>query len=357
MYPGTYSKTDPDKPAVINANTGALMTYAELDRESIRLARFLHEQCGLQQGDGISLISENRMYCFVVAWAALRSGLYLTAVNRYLTVPEAEYIVRDSQSKVLICSPNLAISAELVAAISDTCHHRFSLGGEVAGCQLLSDALSSVSSDPLPEEPSGEIMLYSSGTTGRPKGVRRPLLGTSMPETGLLLRGALELFGFSADTIYLSPAPLYHAAPLMYSLGTQSLGGTIVMMERFDPKEAIRFIEKYKITHSQWVPTMFVRMLKMDPSEREGFDLSSHQLAVHAAAPCPVEIKRQMIEWWGPILFEYYAGTEGNGTTAIWSEEWLQHPGSVGRPVNAVIHICDDRWARVCRGRDRDYLF
>ena len=185
-------------------------------------------------------------------------------------------------------------------------------------------------------------MLYSSGTTGRPKGVKRPLPSYTPSDPDPAVLGGRVVYGWGEDTIYLSPAPMYHAAPLAFSVNVQRFGGTVVIMEHFDAAEAIELIERHRITHSQWVPTMFVRMLKLPDEVRLPHDLSSHRVAIHAAAPCPVEVKRRMIEWWGPILLEYYAGTEGNGATFIASEDWLQHPGSVGRVAIGKLHIVDE---------------
>jgi fatty-acyl-CoA synthase len=187
----------------------------------------------------------------------------------------------------------------------------------------------------------GDWMFYSSGTTGKPKGILRPLPDLSAAE-GVSLRQALNRYGVSDKTVYLSPAPLYHAAPFAFVFSVQSFGGTAVIMEKFDAALALELIERHGVTHSQWVPTMFVRMLKLPRDVRTRFALSSHRVAIHAAAPCPVDVKRQMIDWWGPVLYEYYAGSEGMGATAITSEEWLAHPGSVGRASAGILHICDD---------------
>jgi fatty-acyl-CoA synthase len=188
----------------------------------------------------------------------------------------------------------------------------------------------------------GDSMLYSSGTTGRPKGIRRPLQDRRISDPAPATPRTFMNYGFDRDTVYLSPAPMYHSAPLGFSLGVQFAGGTVVMMPRFDAQEALRLIERYRVTHSQWVPTMFVRMLKLPPTERTAFDLSSHRMAIHGAAPCPVEVKRQMIEWWGPIIYEYYGATELIGVTEIDSHEWLEHAGSVGKATLGILHICDD---------------
>ena len=219
---------------------------------------------------------------------------------------------------------------------------RLMIDGTADGYESYEEALDEFPAEPLAEQPLGGTMLYSSGTTGRPKGIMRPLPEGTIGQgdaTTALLSG---VFGFDADTVYLSPAPLYHSAPLGFTTGTQALGGTVVVMEQFDPIEALALIDRHRVTHSQWVPTMFTRMLKRRSAERERFDLSSHRVAIHAAAPCPVGVKHQMIEWWGPILHEYYGGTELNGLTYCNSAQWLAHPGTVGQPILGTLHVCDD---------------
>jgi long-chain acyl-CoA synthetase len=340
MYPGEYARTTPHKAAAINAATGATLTYGELDQRSNQLAQFLSRQ-GLRPGDHIALCMENNLRFFEVAWAALRSGLYITTINRYLTADEAAYIINDCQARALVVSYAMReVAAQLPPLIAD-CGLRLMSDGSVAGWTGYEDTIAAQPAEPLTEQPLGDSMLYSSGTTGRPKGIKRPLTGKPVSE-GTRACERLRAYGFGTETVYLSPAPLYHSAPFGFTVGTQSLGGTVVVMPRFDAREALRLIEAYRVTHSQWVPTMFVRMLKLPEADRQGWDLSSHQVAVHAAAPCPVEVKRRMIDWWGPILLEYYAGTEGNGSTLITSAEWLQRPGSVGRAARGIIHICDD---------------
>jgi fatty-acyl-CoA synthase len=341
MYPGHWAQVKPEAAAAINATTGERLSWADLDAASNRIANWLADH-GLVPGDHVALFMENNLRFFEIAWAAFRSGLYLTCINRYLTAEEAAYIVADSGSRVLIASAARGDVAEALVPLCPDVEHFLMTDGVRPGYEALEAAVADAPPTPRGSEPAGDSMLYSSGTTGRPKGIKRPLTGLSIRE-GTRITPALEAqYGFDADTVYLSPAPLYHAAPFAFCMGCQSLGGTVVMMEKFDPVEALRLIDEYRITHSQWVPTMFVRMLKLDPAERAAFDVSSLQVAIHAAAPCPVEVKRRMIEWWGPVLYEYYAGTEGNGSTFITSEEWLAHPGSVGRAVNGVVHICDE---------------
>jgi fatty-acyl-CoA synthase len=284
---------------------------------------------------------ENHPRYLEICWAALRSGLYMTAINRYLTVDETAYIVNDCGAKALVSSVARGEVAGALPAHIPHCPHLLMLGGTLPGWSSYEEAITDCPATPVAEEWAGELMLYSSGTTGRPKGIKRALQNIKVGESDRL-RAMFDAYGFGPEMVYLSPAPQYHAAPLAYSLAVQRYGGTVVMMPRFDAREALSCIERFRVTHSQWVPTMFVRMLKLPEAERAGFDLSSHRCAVHAAAPCPVEVKRRMIGWWGPILEEYYAGTESNGFTRIGSAEWLAHPGSVGQARLGVLHICDD---------------
>ncbi|MEM9711181.1 MAG: AMP-binding protein [Actinomycetota bacterium] len=341
MYPGPWAESHPDKPALIMAGSGETVSFGELNDRSIRVARLLQE-AGLQVGDHVSLFAENHPRYFEVIWACLRSGLYVTAVNRYLTDEEAAYIVTDSTSRALIVSAGLGETAAGILDHAPGVEVRLAFGGHVDGYDAYEDAIAAVSGDPLDAEPLGEMMLYSSGTTGRPKGIKRPLSGSHVGDGIGIVALLAGLFQFDAETVYLSPAPIYHSAPLAYSLGAQGLGGTVVMLEKFDAVGALDAIERHGVTHSQWVPTMFSRMLKLPDDQRTGRDLSSHRVAIHAAAPCPVDVKRQMIDWWGPIIHEYYAGTEANGLTYLDSEAWLAHPGSVGQALLGTIRICDD---------------
>jgi fatty-acyl-CoA synthase len=309
--------------------SGAVRTYGELGNRSRQLAQLLRE-AGLRRGDHLAIVMENHPVFFEAAWAALQSGLYLTPVNRHLTTDEVAYIVEDSEAKALIISGSLRD----VATTLDWEHLsgvavRLMVDGTSPGFDDYEKAIAAYAPEPLAEESQGSFMLYTSGTTGRPKGVIRPLPEVDAPDPGP--PGFIKSLGIDTATVYLSPAPLYHAAPLQFTISVQRLGGTVVVMEKFDAAEALRLIEQHAVTHSQWVPTMFIRMLALPDDRRLSFDLSSHHTAIHAAAPCPPDVKRTMIDWWGPILFEYYAGTDGPGTTTIDSADWLEHPGSVGR--------------------------
>lgn len=343
MYPGTHAAVDPDRPAVVVAATGETMTYGELDGGSARLARWLGEQ-GLRRGDVIALLCENTPRFFEVYWAALRSGLYVTAVNWHLAPSEVAYIVKDSGAAALVVSGAQRELAEAIVDDTPALKIRLAFGGSVVGYADYDETLRGTPAEPLAEQPRGRDMLYSSGTTGRPKGIKRALPDRQVDEPGetdVAVFG--PMYGFGEDTVFLSPAPLYHSAPSRFSAVVHSLGGTVVLMDKFDAEQALHVIDRYRVTHSQWVPTMFVRLLKLPEDVRNRYDLSGLRVAIHAAAPCPVDVKRAMIEWWGPILFEFYSATESHGITFIDSEEWLRKPGSVGRGgVVGIVHICAD---------------
>ncbi|RMD84592.1 MAG: acyl-CoA synthetase, partial [Candidatus Dadabacteria bacterium] len=290
-YPGHWANVCPDKPAVIMAGSGETVTHGELDERSNRLARYMWE-AGLRRGDHIALLMENHPRYFEVYWAAIRSGLYITAVNRYLTPEEAAYIVGDCQAKLLISSAALAGTAGPMLELVGDCPLRLMTDGACPGYESYEETVARFPAEPLAEQPRGETMLYSSGTTGRPKGVWRPLSGLTMDDPYPLPQLIGSMFSMDADTVYLSPAPLYHASPLGFTVSVQSLGGTVVVMEKFDAAASLDAIERFRVTHSQWVPTMFSRMLKLPEEQRRGRDLSSHRVAIHAAAPCPPAVKR-----------------------------------------------------------------
>lgn len=347
MYPGHWSKIKPSEIAAMLTGPGGAqfgtLTWQELDDRSNQVAQYLYSQ-GLRLGDHVAIFMENHLAYFEVAWAALRSGLLITPVNRYLTAEEAGYIVSDCDAKACFTSARLAEVAKDVAQHAPKCTIWLMADGLVDGYQSYEALRDASPCEPLAEQHSGGFMFYSSGTTGRPKGIARELPGTMIDEVQDSPVSGLQalLWGFSASTIYLSPAPLYHSAPISFCVSAQILGGQVIALQRFDASDALATIEKHRVTHSQWVPTMFTRMLKLDEATRNSFGLSSHQVAIHAAAPCPREVKQQMMDWWGPIIYEYYAGSELNGFTHVGPEEWLARPGTVGKALLGQIHICDE---------------
>ncbi|MFE3177859.1 acyl-CoA synthetase [Amycolatopsis sp. NPDC059090] len=347
MYPGAHADRFPDKPAVVVAGSGESLTYRELEDRSLALARFLHDS-GMRRGDHLALLSDNSPQAFEVYWAALRSGLYITAINWHLQPAEAAYIVKNCGASGIVASGGLRELAERLVPEMPERAVRLVFGGRAEGYESYSRALAETPAEPLPEQPRGADMLYSLGTTGRPKGIKPPLPDRQVHEPGDPFVDTFgPLYGFGQDTVYLSPGPTYHAAPLRFSGAVHALGGTVVLMRRFEPEQALAAIERHRVTHSQWVPTMFVRMLKLDQPTRERYDLSSQRVAIHAAAPCPVEVKRRIVDWWGSIVHEYYASTEGSGATFIDSSEWLRKPGSVGRRGVGTPHICADNGAEL----------
>jgi long-chain acyl-CoA synthetase len=352
-HPVVHAAANPDKPAVIMAGSGETVTYRQLDERSNQCAH-LFRSLGLQHGDTVAFCLENRVEFFDLVWGAQRAGLIYVAVSCRLTPSEMDYILNDSGAKALFSSVYLGATLDqLTSPIT-----RYIVGSERAGWNSYEAAVADLPIAPIADERAGTDMLYSSGTTGQPKGVRFPLPEdpdiTAVSPLAMIAAGA---FHFSADSIYLSPAPLYHAAPLRWCVSVHRLGGTVVVMEKFDPELALAAIEKYGITASQWVPTHFARMLKLPEAVRSKYVVSTLNSAVHAAAPCPVPIKEAMIEWWGPVIREYYAGTEGNGFTFISSEDWLTHKGSVGRPLNAIVHICDENGDEVRVGTEGTVFF
>ena len=351
MHPITHAQTRPDHPAMIMAGSGETVTFGEMDAYANRFAQLLRAR-GLERGDHFAVLMENNVHYLQVVWGSQRAGTMMVPISTRLTAPEIAYILKDAGAKFLLTSTHYA---EAIAGIRNECPDLplLIVGGE--GDEDYEAALAAQPSEPIADQAPGQYMLYSSGTTGRPKGVKPAppedddILAIN-PLVGLAVMGA----GMPADgsMVYLSPAPLYHAAPIGWCTTAQRLGGTVVVMEKFDPEHALETIEKYKVTDSQWVPTHFVRMLKLDPEVRTRYDLSSHQRALHAAAPCPVPIKREMIEWWGPIINEYYAGSEGVGMTLIKAEDWLTHPGSVGKAIHGTLHVCDAEGEEVPAGQD-----
>ena len=343
MYPGKHAATDPQRPAFIMAQTGAVVSYGELEARTNRLAHLLRAR-GLSRLDHCAIFMENSPRYLEACGAAERAGLYYTCVNSYLTAEELAYIVNNSEAKILITSEakrDVALAALKNCPKIELC---LVVDGRGNGKHVrnLDEATAPYPATPIADEALGTPMLYSSGTTGRPKGILRPL-PMQLPSQQLPLFDFLvRLWRYRDRMIYLSPAPLYHSAPQAAVNLTIRQGGTAIIMERFDPEQYLELVQTYKVTHSQLVPTMFSRLLKLPEAVRRRYDLSSLEVVIHAAAPCPVQVKEQMIEWWGPIVHEYYGATEAVGFTACDSAEWLAHRGTVGRVLFGELHVLDD---------------
>jgi long-chain acyl-CoA synthetase len=330
----------PDKPAFIMGSTEETVTFGELNAIANQVAQLLRAS-GVQPGQHIAMMMKNCREFMEIMFGCMRAGVVFTPISTHLKKDETAYIINNCRAQLFVASASLAEVAAEAAAQAPALEHCFIVGGERAGFVDWHSTLAEQPSEPIADQSLGVPMLYSSGTTGKPKGVFRAPENIDLDAPHpLKLAGAY--YGFNTDTIYLSPAPLYHAAPLHYNTLNLIQGGTSVIMERFDPEQALALIERHKATHSQWVPVMFIRMLKLPEVVRSKYDVSSMQRAIHAAAPCPIDIKRQMIDWWGPVICEYYSSSEGVGFTLIDSEDWLNHPGSVGRPLTGIPKILDD---------------
>jgi long-chain acyl-CoA synthetase len=338
-HPSVHARTQPDKIAYQMAGTGKAITYRQLDELSNQGAH-LFRSLGLKPGDHVAFLLENRLAFMELCWAAQRSGLYYTAISRYLTQDEIAYIVRDCGAKVVITSPKCAEQIKGLVKSEPGEPLFYMLDDPLPGFRSWDKEAVARPTKPIADQVAGYDMLYSSGTTGRPKGIKRPFENNPIAQPSPLLLA--DLCGLNADSIYLSPAPLYHAAPLRFNMMAIIRGGTSVIMESFDAETFLKLVETYEITQSQLVPTMFVRMLKLPDEVRARYDVSSLKGAIHAAAPCPIDVKAKMIEWWGPVLIEYYAGSEGNGVTVSTSQQWLDHRGTVGRAVVGKIKILDE---------------
>ncbi|MFV0306354.1 MAG: acyl-CoA synthetase [Desertimonas sp.] len=357
MFPGAIAATTPDKPAVIMAATGVVQTYAELDAAANRVANLL-TSLGVRPGDHVAFCLENHPRYLELAWGCRYAGTVFTACSSRLTSGELGYILGDCGAKVFITSMYKAEQAAEVHGAAAGVEHYLMLDGTIDGYGSFEDAVAGQSADAAEGRVSGQDMLYSSGTTGLPKGVAKPFEPIPLEEAPDTIAATNQLlFGATPDTVYLSPAPLYHAAPLRFSMAMHTFGATTVIMQHFDAEEFLAAIDRYRITHTQVVPTMFVRLLKLPAQVRARYDVSSLQAVVHAAAPCPVPVKHQMIEWFGPVIHEYYAGTEGNGFVYCNSEQWLAHPGTVGAPIGCTIHICDEELEEVPQGESGTIFF
>jgi acyl-CoA synthetase (AMP-forming)/AMP-acid ligase II len=351
MYPGTFAITKPDHPAVIFTATGETITYRQLNARSNKIAHLFRNN-GVTRGEVVAIFMENLPEFIDIAWACQRSGLYYCAISSYLKPNEIAYILNDCKPKVFITSEYKHNEALVALNMSSSVEFAYIIGDPKGEFKSLASATQEMPDTNLQDEVEGLDLLYSSGTTGNPKGVKIPLsyseIGSNVAVQFLLS----ALYGADENTIYLSPAPLYHAAPLRFTLSIHRIGGTTLIMDKFSPEEYLKAIQHYGATHSQVVPTMFVRLLKLDKQIREKYDISSLKCVIHAAAPCPIPIKEQIIDWFGPIIQEYYAGTEGNGFVAINSYDWLKHKGSVGKALVGKVHILDDDENELDIGQD-----
>jgi fatty-acyl-CoA synthase len=340
MHPGAHP---PENTAVVMAASGQTVTYGELDAAANRVSHLLRSH-GLQPGDHIALIVDNTPAFFELLWGAHYAGLLYTAISTRLTPEEAAYIVQDCEAGAIVVAAPYAETAKGLDGLIPESVARYSVGGSIDGWTAIEDAVADLPTTVLPEERiGGKDMLYSSGTTGRPKGIKPKDLTVPIDDAPIIVVPILrDMLGVGADSVYLSPAPQYHAAPLRFTMAIHQLGGSVVMMERFTPEGALDAIERYGVTITQMVPTMFVRLLRLPEETRAGADLSTLRTVIHAAAPCPVDVKQQIIDWVGPIVHEYYASTEACGLTWVTSEQWLSHPGTVGKAAIGVPHIVGD---------------
>jgi long-chain acyl-CoA synthetase len=341
VHPGSVARTVPDRPAIVLAESGESRSYAELDDRSARLAALLRAR-GVAPGDTVLLLLGNDVRWGEVPWACWRSGLYLGAANRHLTADELVPVLEEAAPRAVVTSVDLEPAIRKAAA-------RAGLGDDVlwlvvgaGGKDDYDTALDATPRDPGLVETLGGRLLFSSGTTGRPKPFRVHPQDRHPADAPVRSGGLMRSLGFTGTgDVLLVPGPAYHAGPLGFLQSVHQLGGTVVLMERFDAEGALAAIERYGVTHSQWVPTMFVRLLRLPEAVRTRYDLSTHRVAVHAAAPCPPDVKRAVLDWWGPIVHEYYGASEGYGRTTIGPHEWLAHPGSVGRSVESAVHVAD----------------
>ena len=356
MHPSNHIKNRSDHPAIIMASTGVTVTYAEMEARANQTAHFFRSK-GLKQGDVIAICMDNSSPRFLdIAWAAQRSGLYYSCISTKFLTDEIRYILKDSEAKFLFGAPSLSDVLEPLPSLHDGCQY-YAVDGEIKGFENYQNAIGDMPITLLEDGTAGADMLYSSGTTGQPKGIKPALTGGPIDETtpfSFLLR---DLFGMSEHSKYLSPAPLYHAAPLKWIMSVHNMGGTAIIMENWGDELCLKLIEKYKIDSAQFVPTHFVRMLKLPDEVKRRYDVSSLKTVAHAAAPCPVAVKESMFEWFGPIIHEYYSGTEGPGFCYIGPDDWLTHKGSVGRAAIGEIRICDDNGEVVEQGQQGNVYF
>jgi long-chain acyl-CoA synthetase len=342
MYARKHAENTPDKPAIIMATTSETVTFAEFEAGANRAARLLRA-AGLKRGDHISIFMENSIRMLEIEGGAERTGLYYTLINTYLAPDEVAYIVTNSRSRLLVSSQANRPVAQAAAAKCPNLQRMLMTGEDVPdGWESYEAAIEHCPAEPVPDETLGASMLYSSGTTGQPKGIEREVPAVAPSEALPVMNFVSALFSFRPGMTYLNPAPLYHSAPAASVSASLRLGATTVVMEHFDAEQWLALVERYRVTNCQMVPVMFSRLLRLPEDVRSAYDVSSLECIVHAAAPCPVHVKRGMIDWLGPIITEYYAATEANGFTFCDSAQWLAHPGTVGQPILGELLILDD---------------
>ncbi|BAH50696.1 AMP-binding protein [Rhodococcus opacus] len=347
-YPGTFAESQPDRPAMVMAGSGVRISYRELDQRSRSLAKVFRSR-GLEAGDTVAVVSEYRVEWAEVIWATARAGFDIAPVNRHLGGDELSTVLGACDARVVVASQGCMDAVQAAISGLPRIGTVLVIGGESDATNgsgnfvNYEEALSSVGTDTeLMNEQLGGRVMFSAGTTGIPKAIRHPAPAVHPADAPLHLGKYTELFDFDIDTVYLSPAPLYHTAPFRFVLAITQLGGTVVCMERFDPVQALQAISEYRVTHAQFVPTMLVRMDRLPEAVKSSADLSSLKVAITGAAPCPPELKRRIMSWWGPVLHELYGASESYGNCHIGPAECLARPGSVGRALVGTIHITDD---------------
>jgi acyl-CoA synthetase (AMP-forming)/AMP-acid ligase II len=358
LYAARFAAENPDQPAIIMATSGQEITFAEYERGCNRLAHLL-QAAGLERGDHIAILSENHPAMLEIEGAAERVGLYFTTVNAYLAPDEVAYIVNNSRSRVFFSTVGKRDVAEAAAASCPELERLLMVGLDAPSgrWEPYEEAVAGWPAEPVADEILGAAMLYSSGTTGQPKGILRPLPDSKPGDPLPLFQFLPWLWRYREGMVYLNPAPLYHSAPQASVAAAIRQGATSVVMEHFDAEHWLALVERYRVTHCQMVPTMFGRLLRLPEDVRSRYDVSSLETIIHAAAPCPVPVKQAMIDWVGPILIEYYAATEGNGFTFCDSNEWLAHPGTVGRCILGELLILDENGERCPTGTDGTVWF
>ncbi|MFI0371850.1 AMP-binding protein [Actinomadura sp. 1N219] len=344
------AQQDPDRPAVLAP--GVPISYGGLHSEVNRLSNALND-LGLRPGDALATVLGNRPEFLTVMLAALQSGLYLVPVSRHSTRPEIGYVLADCGAKAVVTESAFADAVSGAADEAGVPAEGRVSAGPADGYRSMAGLCVSGSAEPPGKRRTGSIMLYTSGTTGRPKGVRRPLLDIA-PEAvaGVLRRTLARHLGLEpGDEVHLAVGPLYHSAPCVHALMALHLGHAVVVAPRFRPEHTLQLIQRHGVTNAFMVPTMFHRMLALPDDVRARYDVSSLRRVYHSAAPVPVETKRRMLDWWGPVLYEYYGSTESGPVVLSGPDEWLARPGTVGRPVDGVqIKILDAEGGEVPAG-------